>query len=162
MTLTNDTGQAYTAKIKVAVEISASLSRVWRALSQPPQVAVWDTGIIEAIDAPADYPQPGQHVQWQYSLALIPMTLHDFPQKVVENELLQTRIKLGILRYLEAYTLVWDNDKNMTILTAEMFVGNALPLIGRVFDHLIGIRVARSSVKASLWAIKTFCEKDPS
>ena len=162
MTFLKNTEQSYTGKIKVAVEISASRSRVWRALSQPSQVTVWDTGIIEVKDAPADYPQPGQHVQWQYQLGPIAMTLHDFPLQAVENELLQTRIKLGILRYLETYTLVRDDDRNMTQLTAEMFVGNALPLFGRVFDHLIGIPVARSTVKTSLWAIKTFCEKNPS
>jgi len=158
----HESNQKFTGKVDLSIEISAPVSRVWQALTLPSEVAVWDTGIVRALNARPDYPQPGQQVQWQYRLGPIPLTLHDHPQKVVKNQLLRTQIKLGFLRYLETYTLTHDQDSGITMLNAELFVGNSLPLIAGMFDRLIGIPMSRSTVQISLKAIKVFCEKEAS
>lgn len=160
MNQSQEWNQDFTDKVDLSIEISAPISRVWQALTLPAEVAVWDTGIIQALNAKPDYPQPGQHVQWQYRLGPIPLTLHDHPQKVVKNQLLRTQIKLGFLRYLETYTLTHDQVRGITILNAELFVGNSLPLVAGIFDRLLGIPMSRSTVQISLKAIKTFCEKE--
>ena len=64
------------------IEIAATPERVWRALTIPTEVVCWDTGVLEPIDAPSDYPRPGQHVRWRYRFGLLPLTLHDRPTQV--------------------------------------------------------------------------------
>ena len=67
------------------VQIGTSVERVWRALTVPAEVVQWDSGIVEPIDAPPDYPQPGQHVRWRYRLGPVPLILHDRPTEVLRG-----------------------------------------------------------------------------
>ena len=139
------------------VEISCDRDRVWRALSTPSEVVCWDTGIIEPLDAPADYPQPGQHVRWRYRLGPIPMVLHDRPSAVVRPTTFRSSIHLGPFDFDETYTLV-DKGSSSTELTAELSLTSSIAVIGGWIERVIGRPLARSTVRTSLAAIKRYCE----
>lgn len=147
--------------VEHVVEIRATRERVWRALTDPSCVVIWDVGVVRPLDAPTDYPLPGQVVRWRYSLWGLPLTLIDEPQEVVALERLRTRIALGFLRFDETYTLEeLAGDEPVTRLTARLEAGNSLPVLRRRFDRSVGRRLTSQTVAASLRAIREFCERD--
>jgi hypothetical protein len=142
----------------VSVDIAAPPSRVWRALCDPAEVVQWDTGVVEALDAPADYPQPGQHVRWRYSNGPF-RTLHDRPQEVVQERTLHSHISLGPMWFDETYTLE-PGDAGCR-LTAAMRVRAPFPPLGWLLERLYVGPESRRTVTASLAVIKKHCEAPP-
>ena len=143
------------------VEIAADRARVWHALTEPASVVVWDVGIIAPLDAPADYPRPGQVVRWRYRLLGFPTTLVDRPQEVVPQVRLRTLIALAFLRIDETYTLqALPGRPEGTRLTAQLYLSNTLPMFSGAFDRHVGRSLASSTVCESLGAIRDFCEKN--
>jgi uncharacterized protein YndB with AHSA1/START domain len=139
----------------ITVDIDAAPARVWRALCDPAEVVRWDSGVLEALDAPADYPQPGQHVRWRYASGPF-RTLHDRPQEVAPERTLRSFISLGPIWFDETYTL--EPDAGGTRLSAEMRVRGPVPPLGRLLERLYLGPQARRTVAASLAAIKQHCE----
>jgi hypothetical protein len=152
-----------TAQVAVEhyVEIAADRARVWHALTEPASVVIWDVGIIAPLDAPPDYPQPGQVVRWRYRLLGFPTTLVDRPQEVVPQVRLRTLIDLAFLRIDETYTLEPSHGRpEGTRLTAQLYLSNTLPLLSGAFDRHLGRGLASSTICESLTAIRDFCEKN--
>jgi hypothetical protein len=139
----------------VALDIEAAPARVWRALCDPAEVVRWDTGVVEALDAPADYPQPGQHVRWRYAEGPF-RTLHDRPQDVVPERRLRSLIQIGPLRFDETYTL--ELREGGSRLSAAMIVRAPLPPLGWLIERLYAGPQSRRAVEASLRALKRHCE----
>ena len=139
----------------VSTDIEASTARVWRALCDPAEVVVWDTGVEKAIDAPDDYPQPGQHVRWRYASGPFRI-LNDRPQEVVYEQRLRSLLGVGPFRFDEAYTLE-ANDAGCK-LTAQMDVSVPLPGLGWAIERLYIGPATERTVGASLAAIKRHCE----
>jgi uncharacterized protein YndB with AHSA1/START domain len=139
----------------VSVEIEASPERVWRALCDPAEVVQWDTGVVEALDAPPDYPRRGQHVRWRYANGPFKL-LHDRPLDVVPNHRLRSALAVGPVRFDETYTI--DQRDSICLLTAAMLVEVPLPLLGSLVEKMSVGPAARSAVTASLAAIKKHCE----
>lgn len=142
------------------VVIAASPERVWRALTVPAEVVCWDTGIIEPLDAPHDYPRPGQYVRWRYRLGPLPLILHDRPTRVEPGSVLRASIRLGPFDFDETYTLSTANPF-ATTLTAELSVASRVPLVGSLLARVVGQPLARSTVHKSLAAIRRHCETVP-
>lgn len=140
------------------IEISADRDRVWRALSTPAEVVRWDTGIVEPLDAPPDYPRAGQHVRWRYRLGPLPFMLHDRPMQVDPGSILRSSIRLGAFDFDETYTLR-DKGASTTQLTAELRLTSFVPAVGGLLERLLGRPLARSTVRRSLVAIKQHCER---
>ncbi|MEX1255632.1 MAG: SRPBCC domain-containing protein [Dehalococcoidia bacterium] len=139
----------------VTIDITAPPARVWRALCDPAEVVQWDTGVVEALDAPADYPQPGQHVRWRYSEGPFRL-LHDRPQEVVPERTLRSLIAIGPARFDETYTLE-PRDRGCR-LTAAMIVRAPLWLGGPIAERFYVGPTSCKTVTASLAAIKRYCE----
>jgi hypothetical protein len=145
------------------IDIAAPPARVWRALCDPTEVVQWDTGVVAALDAPADYPRPGQHVRWRYANGPFRL-LHDRPQQVTPERTLRSLIAIGPARFDETYTLEpCDSSTALATgggcrLTASMKVWTAVPLFGWPFERLYAGPQARRAVAASLRAIKAHCE----
>ncbi len=140
------------------IEIAADAERVWRALSIPAEVVCWDTGVVEPLDAPPDYPRPGQHVRWRYRLGPLPLILHDRPTQVEPVSILRSSIRLGPLDFDETYTLR-DKGSFATQLTAELSLASTFPILGSLFERIVAQPFARSTVRTSLAAIKRHCER---
>lgn len=152
-----------TARVVVehSVDIAADRARVWHALTEPASVVIWDVGIIAPLDAPADYPQPGQVVRWRYRLLGFPTTLVDRPQEVVPQVRLRTLIALAFLRIDETYTLApLPGSPEGTRLTAQLYLSNTLPMLSGAFDRHFSRGLATRTVRESLGAIRDFCEKN--
>ena len=116
----------------------------------------WDTGVAEALDAPPGYPRPGQHVRWRYTNGPFRL-LHDRPQEVVENQRLRALLAVGPLRFDETYTLE-PRDRGCR-LTASMLVRVPFPLLGLLIERLYAGPATKTTVTASLQAIKRHCEQ---
>jgi uncharacterized protein YndB with AHSA1/START domain len=142
----------------VSIDIAAPTSRVWRALCDPAEVVQWDSGVEEALDAPEDYPQPGQYVRWRYSNGPFRI-LHDRPQEVVPERTLRSLITVGPARFDETYTL--EAVDGGTRLSAKMDVRVPVPVLGLGIERLYAGPQARGAVEASLRAIKQHCETKP-
>jgi uncharacterized protein YndB with AHSA1/START domain len=140
----------------VSVEVGAPPSRVWRALCDPAEVVVWDTGVERALDAPADYPQPGQHVRWRYSNGPF-RVLHDRPQEVVPERTLRSLISNGPLRIDETYELEAVAGGG-TRLTATLLLRIPWPIAGAIAERRVFGPATKHAVTASLSAIKRHCE----
>ena len=142
-------------RFELSVEIGAPPARVWRALSDPAEVVLWDAGVTEAIDAPASYPQPGQHVRWRYRGGPLRI-LHDRPQAVVPERTLRSMLRLGPYRFDETYRL--ESTKSGCRLTAAVGVSLPVPLLGLLLERAYIGRTARVWMIASLASIKRHCE----
>ena len=140
---------------RVTVDIAASPARVWRALCDPAEVVQWDTGVTAALDAPSNYPQPGQHVHWRYSAGPFGI-LHDRPQEVAPERTLRSLITIGPFRFDETYTL--EPSDGGCRLTASMEVRAPLTALGWLFERLYLGPQSRRTVEASLRAITKHCE----
>ncbi len=140
------------------IEIAATRKRVWRALSTPTEVVCWDTGVIEPLDAPPDYPRAGQHVRWSYRLGPLPLILHDRPTRVDPASVFRSSIRLGPFDFDETYTLR-EKGASATQLTAELSLSSAVPILGSLLERILGQPLARSTVRTSLTAIKRHCEQ---
>ncbi len=142
----------------VTVEINATPRRVWRALCDPTEVVQWDSGVAAALNAPDNYPQPGQHVRWRYRSGWFRI-LHDRPQDVVAERRLRALLAVGPFRFDETYTL--EPHDGGCQLMATLQVVMPLLILGPLVERLyIGPRT-RDAVRASLAAIKQHCERHP-
>ena len=138
--------------------IAATPARVWRALVEPREVVAWDGGVTEALDAPPDYPRPGQHVRWRFPHGLFRI-LHDRPREVVAERILRSSLALGPFRFEETYTLT--PCAGGCELSAALAIHTAFLLVGGLVDRFyIGPRM-RAAVTASLRNLKRHCEARP-
>lgn len=140
----------------IELAIAAPPSRVWRALCDPAEVVRWDAGVVEALDAPADYPRPGQYVRWRHRGGLVRI-LHDRPQEVVPERKLRSLLRAGPLRFDETYTL--EPAGGGTKLTVTMEVATSIPIVGRLVERWCALPTSRRAVAASMQALRRHCER---
>jgi len=146
-------------RFRISVDIDAPPAHVWRALCDPNEVVRWDAGVVEARDAPADYPRPGQTVRWRCRGGPF-RVLVDRPREVVRERVLRSFLSVGPYRLDETYVLAHRDGGSA--LVAEVEVGVALPLIGGILaDRYAGPRF-ESDFAASLAALKRHCEASAS
>jgi uncharacterized protein YndB with AHSA1/START domain len=142
-------------RLAFTTQIDAPVQRVWRALCDAAEVVQWDSGVITAIDAPADYPRPGQRVRWQYRSELWPELL-DRPQEVVPQQKLRSILELGPYYMDETYSLTAWQGGTMLTTTVELTVRRSL--IGLLLERLWAGRQVRRGFEASLASLKRYCE----
>ena len=142
-------------RLAFTTHIQAPVGRVWRALCDPAEVAQWDSGVIEALDAPSDYPRPGQTVRWLYRSERWPELL-DRPQEVVPDQRLRSVLELGPYYMDETYALTaWEGG---TMLTTMVALTVRRPVIGPLLERLWAGREVRKGFEASLAGLKRYCE----
>jgi hypothetical protein len=142
----------------LSIDIAAPPARVWRALCDPAEVVQWDSGVVEALDAPDDYPQPGQHVRWRYRGGPFGI-LHDRPQEVVQEQKLTSDLGVGPFRFHETYRL--EPVGAGCRLTVAMNLWALLPLVGSLVERLYLGASTRRTVQESLESIMRHCEASP-
>jgi uncharacterized protein YndB with AHSA1/START domain len=144
---------AYT--IDLRVDIAAPASRVWRALCGPAAVARWDTTVVAALDAPPDYPLPGQHVRWRCRDTS--ELLHDRPQDVEPERRLHSLLDFGRQHLDETYELSETPEGTRLDLHIVLKV-NAPFIAGPILLHLIDGPMVRRAFEGSLTGLKFYCE----
>ncbi len=147
------------SRLNLSLNIAAPPARVWSALCEPAQVSQWDSSVSGALDAPADYPRPGQHVRWRLKDGFWRL-LHDRPQEVVREQKLRSLLSTGLVRYDETYTLVESDSDcgSSTDLKLELQVSVAIPLLGGLVDRMMAAADARRGFETSLASLKLHCE----
>ena len=145
--------------VVLSTSIRADRARVWRALTDPAEVVGWDAAIVAPLDAPPDYPKPGQHVRWRYRMGKIPLVLHDCPKEVVVGERLRSSIALGPLRFDETYTLAPDpKDSACSLLSMRLSASNVVPLVGGILDRIAVTRLTTRLADTTLRSLRRWCE----
>jgi hypothetical protein len=140
--------------IDLSVDIAAPPQRVWRALCQPSEVVRWDSTVVQALDAPADYPRPGQHVRWRCDWLF--RTLHDRPQTVEAAGRLRSLLDLGPYHMDETYTLTATTAGCRLDLHVGLTV--RIPVLGPIIERVYAARSVREGFQTSLQALKLHCE----
>lgn len=143
-----------------STQIAADRARIWRALTLPSEVIQWDTGVVEPLDVPPEYPKAGQRARWRYRLGPIPLVLYDEPNEVLPEETFRSSIRLGPFHFDETYRIA-SQAARRSELTAELSVASAVPLVGALLARLVGYPLARATVRTSLRSIKRHCEAAP-
>lgn len=148
--------------IAMSTAVRASRKRVWRALTSPAEVTGWDASVDAALDAPADYPRPGQHVRWRARLGGVPLILHDRPVEVRGEQRLRSRIDLGLFRFDETWSLADDPTlPERTRVSLKLVVPNEVPVLGGALDRFSVRQRATRMVEESLRAVRDWCEAHP-
>lgn len=146
--------------IAMSTVVRADRPRVWRALTDPAQVAAWDASVIAGIDVPSDYPKPGQHVRWRARINGLPIILHDRPIEVSMNERLRSSIAMGLFRFDETYTLLDDLlEAGRTRLTMKVVISNEIAVVGGSMDRFAVRQQATDLVSTALRSIRDWCER---
>jgi hypothetical protein len=146
------------ADVELSIEIAAPPSRVWRALCDPAEVAEWDSGVEAALDAPADYPHPGQHVQWRTRGGFF-RTLHDRPLEVAAERRLRSDLRVGFTRYDETYSLTPLEAGTKLDVALDVFIEAPFPL-SLLISRLQARVNARNAFEESLQNLKRHCEAE--
>jgi uncharacterized protein YndB with AHSA1/START domain len=140
--------------VGVSIQISAPVHRVWRALTIPDEVRVWD-GVVP-LDVPVDYPKVGQHARWRSAFGPLRLTLHDRISVVEEMQCMAATIDLGFVHVDEEYRLRPTADGG-TMLVTDDEVRSRVPGL-----RWLAVRLTRANVGSSMARLKDFCEHPPS
>jgi hypothetical protein len=115
----------------------------------------WDRGVVQVLDAPVDYPQPGQHVRWRTGSRLL-RTLHDRPQEVIREQRLRSILDIGPYNMDETYTLT--PTQVGCWLQLDVTLEERVPLLGPINERLHAGPMFRRAFAASLDSLKRYCE----
>jgi uncharacterized protein YndB with AHSA1/START domain len=137
-------------KVIVDVEIGAPVDRVWRALTVPSEVALWDGVAPRAV--PDGYPAVGHHARWLTPVGPVRVTLHDRIRAVDPMTRLASSIDVGFVHVDEEYRL--EPSPPGTTLVSENAVRSRIPGLGWLAVHL-----TQANVEASMGRLKVFCER---
>ena len=150
-------------RIHLETDIAAPAGRVWRALCLPGEVVTWDSSVLQALDAPPDYPLPGQHVRWRCRSGPFRL-LHDRPQRVDPERCLRSLLDLGPDHLDETYTLTPAGASachlDLTIDLSLRFALGLIPLLGPLLERR-AVAATEHSFAASLANLKQHCESTP-
>ena len=139
--------------VGVSTRISAPVERVWRALTDPDEVRVWD-GVVP-VDVPVDYPKVGQHALWRSAFGPFRLTLHDRITVVEAMECMAATIDIAFVHVDEEYRLR-PTAEGGTMLVTDDDVGSRVPGL-----RWLAVRLTRANVATSMARLKAFCEVPP-
>ncbi len=146
----------------MATVIGARHTRVWRALTDPAELVVWDERILAPLESEDGYPFSGQHMRWRYRIGPIQLVLHDHPLEVSAPEKLRTAISFGSLQYEQTFTLLpEEGPQPRTRLGMRLVASNSVPVVGSVVDRFSVRRMATEHVDVTLRSLQRWCEKTP-
>ena len=137
-------------RVSVETEIEAPVERVWRALTRPEEVCVWD-GVVP-LEIPIDYPNTGQHARWRSAFGPIRLTLHDRVRVIEEARRMVATIDIAFVRVEEEYRLRSTSTDGTTLVTDDD-VRSRVPGLG-----WLAVRLTRANVLSSMARLKQFCE----
>ena len=140
--------------VGASTRIEAPVDRVWRALTVPNEVTVWD-GVVP-LDVPVDYPKVGHHARWRSAFGPLRLTLHDHILVVAEMRCMAATIDLALVHVDEAYRLS-PIAGGGTMLVTDDEVRSRVPGLG-----WLAVRLTRANVLSSMARLKDFCERPTS
>jgi uncharacterized protein YndB with AHSA1/START domain len=138
-------------RVVVAVTVDAPVERVWRALCDPTEVAVWDGARPASV--PVGYPRPGQHARWRTTWFGLPVVLHDRVRAVEAPRRLAARITYAGIDIDEEYRLDATAPATTTVTSDNLVRSRP-----RGFSRL-AVRHTRRSVEAAMRRLAEHCAR---
>jgi hypothetical protein len=142
--------------------ISADRKRVWRALSDPRELARWDKSRLGAVDAPSDYPLAGQKVLWRSQLGSVRLVMKERLTQVEPLERLAADLVIGSLHLQQLYVLIEEPEDRAqaarTRVSLKHSASNRVHLIGAEVDRFEVRRMLIERIDTTLRALQKWCE----
>jgi uncharacterized protein YndB with AHSA1/START domain len=153
-------------RVCLTTDIAAPIDRVWRALTIPDEVRVWDG--VDPLDVPIHYPQAGQHARWRSAFGPLRLTLHDRIREIDDGLRMAATIDIAFVHVDEEYRLAPTANGGTTLTTDDSVRshvpgGTTLTTDDSVRSHVPGLnwlalRLTRANVRESMARLKAFCE----
>lgn len=145
--------------VGLASVMAAPRARIWTALVDPKEVVHWRPGAVPNTDPGAPYPEVGQPVRWSCRVRELPIVLHETPLEVVRGTQLRSRLRLGLFRFEEAFTLAsTPGQPGRTRVGLHVCVPNEMPVVGGTLDRFAVRRLATELGGTHLQALRDWCE----
>jgi uncharacterized protein YndB with AHSA1/START domain len=145
--------------VGLASVMAAPRARIWTALVDPEEVVHWRPGAVASADPAAPYPRVGQPVKWKCRIRDLPIVLHETPLEVVRGEQLRSRLRLGLFRFEESFTLApTPGEPGRTRVGLHVYVANEMPVVGGTLDRFAVRRLATELGGTHLQALRDWCE----
>ena len=141
-------------RVCLTTDIAAPIDRVWRALTIPEEVRVWDG--VDPLDVPIHYPQAGQHARWRSALGPLRLTLHDRIREIDDGLRMAATIDIAFVHVDEEYRLAPTANGGTTLVTDDS-VRSHIPGL-----NWLALQLTRANVQASMARLKAFCEQPAS
>ena len=146
----------------MACVIGAPRVRVWRALTDPAEIADWDAARIALVDPPDAYPAEGSTVRWRYKLGSVSLVLKETPQLVAAPERLALACAAGSLHFEQAYQLIEEPEDAAqaarTRVSLKLSARNQVHLIGADIDRFEVRRMLIERIDEALRSLQKWCE----
>lgn len=141
--------------------IEAERRRVWRALTDPRELVIWDRQLVAPIDAVPTTPHAGQHVRWRCRLGSAQLVMHECTGEVSPPERLGSTLSFGALSFHRTWTLAPDPAVDIhTRLTMKLSTSNTVAVMGDVIDRFSLRRIAAERIADSLAGVRKHCERE--
>jgi uncharacterized protein YndB with AHSA1/START domain len=140
--------------------IDSSTERVWRALTNPDELVLWDVNLVAAADGVDRYPFQGQHARWRYRLGSVQLVMHDRPLEVEPPNRLRSQLRMGSMGYERTFSLQ-PIANGGTRLSMRVTAPNSIPLVGETVDRFDVRQMSTQRVDTTLRALRTWCEANP-
>lgn len=145
--------------VGLASVMAAPRSRIWTALVDPKEVVHWRPGSVSESPPNHAYPSVGEAVRWQCRVHDLPIILHETPLEVVPGKQLRSRLRLGLFRFEESFTLAPSpGEPGRTRVGLHVYVPNEMPIVGGTLDRFAVRRLATELGGTHLQALRDWCE----
>jgi len=146
----------------IAGVVEAPRQRVWRALTDPAEIVLWDDARIALIDAPNAYPTVGRTIRWRYRLGSVSLVLKETPQVVLPEKRYALACSAGSLRFEETFTLVEEPENSAqparTRLSLKLTASNRIQLVGSDIDRFEVRQMLTTRIDETLRSVQKWCE----
>ncbi len=148
--------------IAMAAVIDASPSRSWRALTSLDERLEWDDRVLGLVEAPDEYPVPGQHVRWRYRLGTVQVIMHERTLDVAEGERIRANLQIGSMRLDQTFSLqVESGSAPSTRIGMRVVASNSIALVGGTVDRFDVRQMASSHIDETLRSLQKWCVDHP-
>jgi uncharacterized protein YndB with AHSA1/START domain len=145
--------------VGLASVMVAPRARIWTALVDPKEVVHWRPGSVGESHPSEPYPCVGAAVRWQCRVHDLPIVLHETPLEVVPGKQLRSRLRLGLFRFEESFTLAPSpGEPERTRVGLHVYVPNEMPIVGGTLDRFAVRRLATELGGTHLQALRDWCE----
>jgi len=146
-------------KVGLSTVIDAPRARVWSALTDVDEALRWRPGLIAARDTAEDWPVIDRPFRWSCRLHNLPIELRETPLEIVRGERFRSRLRLGLFRFEETFTLTGvEEAPRRTRLGLHVHVANEIPVVGGTLDRFGVRRLATDLSAVHLQALRDWCE----
>lgn len=144
--------------------IGATPPRVWRALTDPVELAAWDDRIVgAAVSRPErDLASPGARVRWRCRIGSVQIVRDEEVLEAQRERHLRSRLAMGTMRLERCFTLAGEMiPRPQTRLTVTLRTANTVPVFGAVIDRFEVREFATALGDEALRSVRRWCEQPP-